>query len=141
MPPCPGRIHYDGGAVTMNAGGLTMTAAERAGTPNHATRSRAPSPEPPRRPHRSVRAHEDGGASHDGRGASHYGRGARHYDRGARHYDRGAVTMTAAPATMAAGAVTMTAGAVAMTTAAHHGPRAGAGPPAGRAVGGRGPGE
>src|SRR5882672_1877513 len=89
VPPCPGRIHDDGGAVTMNAGGLTMTAAERAGTPNHATRSRAPSPEPPRRPHRSVRAHEDGGASHYGRGARHYGRGARHYGRGARHYDGG----------------------------------------------------
>src|SRR2546426_9043658 len=70
-------------------GAFTMTAAERAGTPNHATRSRAPSPEPPRRPHRSARAHEAGGASH-------YGRGARHYDGGARHYDRGAVTMTAA---------------------------------------------
>src|SRR5882672_3640846 len=79
VPPCPGRIHYDGGAVTMNAGGftmnageLTMTAAKRDRTPNHATRSRAPSPEPPRRPHRSVRAHDGGGANHYGRGASHY---------------------------------------------------------------------
>jgi hypothetical protein len=60
----------------MNAGELTMTAAERDRPPNHATLSRAPSPEPPRRPHRSVRAHEDGGAS---------------------HYGRGAVTITAAP--------------------------------------------
>src|SRR2546426_3278600 len=104
VPPCPGRIHDDGGAVTMNAGGLTinagertMTTAERDRTPNHATRSRAPSPEPPRRPHRSVRAHEDGGASD--------------YGRGAHHYDRGAVTMTAAPVTMTAGAVHMNAGA------------------------------
>src|SRR2546422_9162724 len=29
VPPCPGRIHHDSGAVTMPAGGLTMTAAER----------------------------------------------------------------------------------------------------------------
>src|SRR5438093_8721885 len=77
------RAHDEGGAVTINAGGLTinageltMTAAERDRTPNHATLSRTPSPEPPRRPHRSVRAHEAGGAS---------------------HYGRGAVTMTAAP--------------------------------------------
>src|SRR5882672_7270397 len=110
VPPCPGRIHDDGGAVTINAGGLTMTAAERAGTPNHATRSRAPSPEPPRRPHRSVRAHEDGGASH-------YGRGASHYDGGRSHYDAGAVTMT---------------------TSAHPGPRAAARRPAGCAMGERG---
>jgi hypothetical protein len=65
----------------MNAGGLTMTAAERDRAQNHATLSRARSPEAPRRPHSSVRSHEDGGSS---------------------HYGRGAVTMTA-------GAVTMTA--------------------------------
>ena len=53
----------------MNAGELTMTAAERARAQNHATLSRAPSPEPRRRPHSSVRPHE-------GRGSSHYGRGA-----------------------------------------------------------------
>src|ERR1700704_860539 len=30
VPPCPGRLHDEGGAVTINAGGLTMTPAERA---------------------------------------------------------------------------------------------------------------
>jgi hypothetical protein len=53
----------------MNAGGLTMTAAERTERQNHATLSRAPSPEPPRRPLCSVRPREDGGSSHYGRGA------------------------------------------------------------------------
>src|SRR2546425_6730713 len=102
MPPCPGRIHDDGGAVTMNAGGLTMTAAERAGTPNHATRSpcavtrTAAAPAPVRaRSRRRRRQPLWPRRCHDGGGATHYGRGAR-------HCDRGAVTMTAAPVTMAA---------------------------------------
>jgi hypothetical protein len=94
-----------------------MTAAERDRAHNHATRSRVPSPEPPRRPHRSVRAHEAGGASDYGRGARHYDRGASHYDGGRSHYDGGAVTMT---------------------TSAHHGPHASARRPAGCAMGERG---
>jgi hypothetical protein len=37
------RIHYDGGALTTNAGGFTMTAAERTEAQNHANLSRAQS--------------------------------------------------------------------------------------------------
>jgi hypothetical protein len=54
----------------MNASGLTMTAAERAERTVMSTLSRAQSPEPPRRPHSSVRPHQDGGSSHYGRGAA-----------------------------------------------------------------------
>jgi hypothetical protein len=43
VPPCPVRIHYDGGALTTNAGGFTMTAAERTEAQNHANLSRAQS--------------------------------------------------------------------------------------------------
>src|SRR5437870_6867929 len=101
----------------MNAGGLTMTAAERAGTPDHATLSRAPSPEPPRRPHRSVRAHEDGGASHYGGGATHHGRGATHYGRGATHYGRGASDYGRGASDYGRGASHYDGGAVTMTAA------------------------
>jgi glycerol uptake facilitator-like aquaporin len=43
VAPCPVRIHYDGGALTTNAGGFTMTAAERTEAQNHANLSRAQS--------------------------------------------------------------------------------------------------
>ncbi|HEY3093520.1 MAG TPA: hypothetical protein VGJ52_10500 [Vicinamibacterales bacterium] len=89
VPPCARRIHYDGGAVTMNAGGLTMTAAERARAQNHATLSRcavtrtAAAPAQCRAPSRRLRRQP-------------LWPRRSHYDGGRSHYDGGAVTMTAA---------------------------------------------